>query len=399
LATYVQDQINAQFEEIELKKSVPYQVWGPKETGQVKGSTADERRVSAAALAEKIHAHILIYGVIVSNGKQSKFMPEFYVNNSAFRDAAEISGMHELGNQLLVALPLQESVQAITNPALAGRVNALNMITIGLAYYSIDRFEEAIPYFQKAADDGRWVASSGKEVVYLLLGNAYVRLASRERDSQYLPLANEDYSTALSINPNYGRGLVGRANILYLEALGSLSDLKIDPAKLDEAEALSRQALALTDQPESANVPAKAHFNLGQIDLARYRAQAPVPAGEGDWIAQAKDEFSLVVSDYEAGDTTLTSLAAHAYFRLGECDFYRDTQDPQAFVLMEKAISLASPFYQAEFTALMGNKYLARGEKDKAIQAYQDAIALAESNGDAKSAEIYQQVLDKLNQP
>jgi tetratricopeptide (TPR) repeat protein len=398
LATYIEGQIVSQFTEIELNKTIPYDVWGPKQTGIIAGDTPEARSIAAAALAEKIHAHVLIYGVIISDGNKSRLMPEFYVNHASFQDASEITGEHEIGSQVRLALPFIDSIQAVENPALAGRVNAMDLITIGLAYYSVDDFENAAHYLGQAAAEQRWLETSGKEVAYLLLGNTYIRWASKDDDAQYLPAAAKNYDEALRINPDYGRGLVGQANVIYLEALGSLDNPQIDPVKLEQADELLTRALALEGQPESANIPAKAHFQRGQIDLARYKAQVPVIPG-GDWIAQAKDEFTFVIADYEAGDTTLKSLASHTYFRLGQCTYYRDLMDPQAITLIEKAISIASPFYQAEYTAGLGNLYNARGEKENAIRAFEDAVAIAESNGDAKSALKYQQALDKLSQP
>ena len=396
LATYIEGQINAQFTEIELNKTIPYDVWGPKETGSIAGDTPEARSRAAAELAETIHAHVLIYGVIISDGNRSRFMPEFYVNHASFQDASEITGEHEIGSQVRLALPFINSIQAVENPALAGRVHAMDLITLGLAYYSVDDFENAARYLEQAAADQRWLETSGKEVAYLLIGNTYIRWASKEDDAQYLPAAAKNYDEALRVNPDYGRGLVGQANVLYLEAV--FDNSQIDTVKLDQADTLLTQALALEGQPASANIPAKAHFQRGQINLARYKAQVSVIPG-GDWIAKAKDEFTFVIADYEAGDTSLKSLASHTYFRLGQCTYYRDLMDPQAIVLIEKAISIASPFYQAEYTAGLGNLYNARGEKENAIQAFEDAVAIAESNGDAKSVLKYQQALDKLLQP
>jgi tetratricopeptide (TPR) repeat protein len=397
LATYIEGQIVSQFTEIELNKTIPYDVWGPKETGSIEGDTPEARSRAAAELAEKIHAHVLIYGVIISEGARSRFMPEFYVNHASFQDASEITGEHEIGSQVRLALPFIDSIQAVENPALAGRVNAMDLITLGLAYYSVDDYENAARYLEQAAAEQRWLETSGKEVAYLLIGNTYIRWASKDDDAQYLPAAAKNYDEALRINPDYGRGLVGQANVLYMEAV--LDNPQIDPVKLDQADKLLLQALALEGQPESANIPAKSHFQRGQIDLARYKAQVPVISGEADWIAKAKDEFTFVVTEYEAGDTSLKSLASHTYFRLGQCAYYRDLMDPQAIVLIEKAISISSLFYQAEYTAGLGNLYNARGEKENAIRAFEDAIAIAESNGDAKSALKYQQALDKLMQP
>jgi tetratricopeptide (TPR) repeat protein len=389
LAAYVENQIGSQFTEIELNKNIPYEVWGPDQTGVVAGDTAEERSINAAALAKKIHAHVLIYGVIISDGNQSRFVPEFYVNHASFQDASEITGEHKIGTEVKLSLPFVDSIQAVENRGLAGRVNALDLITIGLAYYSVDDFENAAYYLEQAAAEDRWLEASGKEVAYLLVGNAYVRWASRVDDSKYLTDAAENYAKALDINKTYGRGLVGQANVLYLEALGPLDHPQIDPAKLDEADARVTQALELEGQPESDNIESKAHFNRGQIDLARFSAKVP---GE-DWLVRAKEEFLFVTRDYESGDTTLESLASHSYFRLGIIAYYQGDPD-SSISLIQKAIPMASPFSQGEFSAMLGDIYANLGRKDDAAKAYEEAISIAVSLGDEKSAQKYQ---DKLN--
>ncbi len=398
LADYVAKQIETQFNGIELKKTIPYEIWGPDRVNPINGTTIEIRKTRASEVAKEIQAQILIYGVILADGEQSKFSPEFYINHKGFWQASEIEGPHEMGSQLNLALPFGDSIQSIENPALAGRVNALDLITIGLAYYSVDDYANAVHYLEQASAEPRWLDGSGKEVAYLLLGNAYVGWASKENDDQYLPQAEESYIESLRINKNYGRGLVGLANILYLESVGSLQDIKIDPVKLDEAAALTEQALALKDQPETANIPAKAHFNLGQIAWARYRAQLP---GQ-DWSEIAKQEFTFVTKEYEAGNTALETYAAHAYLRLGVIEYAQnktDTAVDSSIALIKKAISLAPPFYKGEYSITLGNIYKNVGQKDLAEQAYQDALAFAESNGDPKSYENYQKILDALNRP
>ncbi len=47
----------------------------------------------------------------------------------------------------------------------------------------------------------------------------------------------------------------------------------------------------------------------------------------------------------------------------------------------------------------MGNIYKNVEQNEKAEQAYRDALAIAESNGDAKRAMEYQKILDALNGP
>jgi len=146
-----------------------------------------------------------VYGQIVEAGVNSTLTPQFYVNDVSIKEAAEITGEHDLGSQLDVNL--RADMPLMQNPGLQARVNGLDMLTIGLAYYSIDDFQNALNYFQKA-DNAEWIGS-GKETVYLLIGNAYIRQESKIQDFSTLPLADKAYQEALAVNPNYGRALIG----------------------------------------------------------------------------------------------------------------------------------------------------------------------------------------------
>ena len=394
LAEYVRQQIDTQFAEIELIKTVPYQVWGPNETGIIKGNTPEARSVAAETLAKKIHAYIVIYGVMISDGAKSKFMPAFYINHASFTDASEITGEHEIGSQLRIVLPFSDSVQAIENPALAGRVNALDFVTIGLAYYSVDDFENALSYFEKAASEERWVGG-GKEVVYLLIGNAYVRQVSKIHEFTDLPLATQNYQAALDNNVNYGRAMIGEANVLYLKA--SLDKNNCDSSGLDQASDLLDRALALKDQPSSANIETKVHFYRGQIGIIRDWCHL---AGN-DWLTSAQGEFTWVVNQYETRKQNNTAfegvkpLASHAYARLGYIAYQRGNPEP-AITWLKKAVEIASPYYQSSYTSLIGDIYAATQQKELAIQAYGDAIAIAEANGDGVSIKKYEEKLQAI---
>ena len=393
LASYVSQEIETQFAAMELEKLISYQVWGPEETGAISGGTSEERAIAAEELAKKINAYILIYGVIVTDGEKSKFQPEFYVNHASFRDASEITGSHEIGRQLALALPFN-GIQGAENPALVGRVRALNLITMGLAYYSVDQFDEALTYFQKAADEEDWVGS-GREVVYLLIGNAYVRKDTQIQDFADLPLAEENYKLALENNPDYGRAMIGDANVLYLQAARDKNNC--DPAGLEQASALLDQALALTDQPASANIETKVHFYRGQIALIRNACHQT----DQDWFAIAEDEFTWVVNQYETLKQNsdnyegLQSLASHAYARLGYVDYKRGNFDA-AIAWAQKAVEIASPYFQGYYTSMIGDIYVAAGKKEEAAQAYNDAIAIAEQYADATSLKAYEAKLEAL---
>jgi tetratricopeptide (TPR) repeat protein len=379
LAEYLYQQLDFNFEGLDL--GIPYDIRPPAHTCRINGSTRDDRERTAATLAERINADVIVYGVITDAGRQSRFSPEFFVNYKGFEEGEEITGQHELGNALPVSLPFDiNEFTSIENPALSARTQALSLATIGLAYYSVDDFEQASGYFLQAEKAKGWLPSAGKEVIYLLLGNAGNRRASQENSTAYLGAALDYFDTALSINPNFARAMVGKAGVLYLMAVGDPAEATpetIDPEKLDEAADLYEEALNLGDPPASANIETKVHFGLGQVYLVRYLR---VPDTNGDsevLLARAKTELEAVIRDYKNGNRRVANLAGHAYARLGLiARLHGETQE--AIELYSQAIELVSPYYRSYYSARLGEIYADIGQIEHAIESYTEAIGIAE---------------------
>jgi tetratricopeptide (TPR) repeat protein len=377
----------------ELDLRIPYALWPPAYTGRVIGDTREERARAAEALAQRIGAHIIIYGVITQANDRSQFSPEFYVSYKGFEEGEEIAGQHELGAPLRVALPFEAAqFQGVENPALSARVEALGYITIGLSYYATDDFERALEYFRRAEATEGWLQTAGKEVVYLLLGNASARLASKAKSINSLETPYDYYDTALDINPAYARAKVGQASVLYLMAMGDPTDQSFDTVdlhQLDEAAAAFEAALDLGNPPESASIETKVSFGLGQVDFVRALATG------GDGIAQAEAEFKQVVQDYESGNERVAGLAGHAHARLGAIARLQGNTSA-AIEHYLRATELAPPHYQAYYHTRLGEIYAAAGQTDLAIEAYVEAIRVAEFYGDQESAAKYAARLSEL---
>ena len=61
------------------------------------------------------------------------------------------------------------------------------------------------------------------------------------------------------------------------------------------------------DQPPLSNVPAKAHFGIGRVDVCLSQALL-----EGSW-ADADRELSIVIDEFESGNHGTKDLAAEAH--------------------------------------------------------------------------------------
>jgi tetratricopeptide (TPR) repeat protein len=394
LADFLFHRLDSSLDELDLKES--YEIRPPAHTCPIKGGAREEREDAASALAERIDAHIIIYGVVKQADDDSRFAPEFYISYKGFEGAEggeEITGQHELGRPLPVTLPFDaDQFQGVENPALSARAEALGLITIGLSYYATDDYKRALDYFVKAENTEGWVRTAGKEVVYVLLGNASAGLTSKAKSTEYLTTTREYYDRALDIDPTYARAKVGQAGVLYIMALGDPSVLSwdtVDLGMLDEAAAAYEAALNLGDPPESANIETKVHFGLGQI----YFVRAMVVGG--DWLVQAEAEFEQVVEAYESGNTRIMNYAGHAYARLGAIARLRGDIDA-AVEDYTRATELVSPYYQAHYYTRLGEVYAAVCQTDRAAAAYEEAIWVAEKFGEDESVEKYSARLNDL---
>jgi len=371
-----------------------YGLWPPDYTGRIEGRSADERAKSAAELADRINADVIVYGVLTQSGDRSQFAPEYFVNYKGFEQSPELTGQHAMGSPLRVVLPFKLTELAdVENPALSARASALSLITIGLAYYSIDQFDQALDYFHQAEQIKGWLNSAGKEIVYLLIGHAQLQIASKDKTTTTLAAATQAYTTALEINPQYARAAIGQASVLYLEAFTDPQNINantVDSTQLDAAENAYEAARTLKDAPPTANLSTKIEFGLGQIYLVRAQLRS-----DDALLAQARAAFETIIRDYQSGNASIADFAGQAYARLGL--MARTQKDfPTAIENYQQAIKLVSPAYQAAYTASLGEVYFESGDVAKAVEAYNEAVRIAEFYGDAASAEKYDQRLKQL---
>jgi tetratricopeptide (TPR) repeat protein len=392
LAEFLTQRLETYFAEID-ERSVRYEIWPPDYTGKITGGDLEERARAAESLAQRIKAHIVIYGVVTAQGNHSQFTPEFFVNYKGFEQAQEAIGAHRLGSPMLVPIPFDKTrLQAVENPALAARVKALSLMTIGLAYYSIDDFEEALDYFGQAIATEGWTDTAGKEVAYLLEGNAYVRLASDENTMSYLQLAEDAYSEALNIKFDYTRATLGLSGVVYLESVSDPNNPSFETVDLDglvEAEQMLLDILDINGLSESVNYEAKINFSLGQIYLVRAQVL------EGDWLEKSRARLMQVIQEYEMGNHRIVDLAGHAHARVGLIELLQGNTD-KAIHHYAEAIELVTPHYEAHYASILGEIYSSIGETELAIDAYERAIQIAELYGDEEGIHRYSQRLSKI---
>ena len=126
------------------------------------------------------------------------------------------------------------------------------------------------------------------------------------------------------------------------------------------------QAIMIENSPESANISTKSAFGLGQIYFVKSQIY-----GE-DWIERAKNEFNIVIEDYEAGDVRLREIVSHAYARMGLFAWFEGDLET-AVDFYRKAIEVASPFFQGYYYASIGDIYTTANRTEDAREAYSES--------------------------
>jgi tetratricopeptide (TPR) repeat protein len=352
-------------QEPSFPKGTNIDIWGPEQVGVIAGESNEDRAAEAQRIAEKIGAHIVIYGSLQSDNSVATANPEFYVAIANFELAQELTGSHRLGTPIPISGELFQNpvLGAGVNRELNGRTLALAYFTIGMIYFELDDYEQAYHAFEEAEKIPDWESQDGKEVVYLFLGNTALGFKNYET-------ANTWFQEAIANNPNYARAYIGYGYSLFQQAIVNLADDgTVDLGLMDQAINAFKQGLIATDKPSNADIDAKGHFGLGRAYLTLSNL------GEADLWAESKSELLYVTEAYEAGQVNLQELAAQAYGNLGLLNYALGAYD-DAIHAFEQALEIGCyPEFKAEWADWLSRIYQERGDENKAAE-YK---ALAES--------------------
>ncbi len=390
LADFLYERYALGFEDLGL--DIPYELRPPSHTCAFSSGTRHERAKEAAELAERIHADVIIYGVLTSTLNTPQFALEYHVDYRGFEDAREIAGLHALGSPLDVELPFDpEALLAIENPPYLVRSDVLSLITIGLSYYSADNPGKALEYFERADQHPYWPSIDGKETIYVLLGKANVRLASIEFTTRPLSDARRYYERALEIDPHYVQAQLGLADALYLEALRDPIEPDPDLVEMQRVADAFQGAMQQAQAQGNQDVALKAQLGLGKTHLVLGLYGAPA------LLEKAEEETSGVIEGYKGGKEQLASVAGHGYAQLGRIALARgDTEG--AIEQYGLAARISTPFYQAYYSWRLGEIYCLAGRFDDAVEAHEQALNRARLYGYRTSVELFAEKLTTLHE-
>ena len=298
--------------------------------GIMRGDTPNVRRESAANLAEKVNAHMVIYGNLAPDGEAQVLDLEFYLSPQVNDETGSIVGPHRLGKPIPLPVPFDtDSPEAniVVGEKLETRGDALFWLTMGLTQQVLGRSEQALATLRRAEVElADWPENDGKELLYFFIGREELFLEQTDR-------AEASFRKALKVKPNYARAQVGLGSTYQQRALAIEPDARLEePKYLEQALDHHLRGLELALADEDAVIEAVARIALAKS----YRLLGEAHYFVDDY-EKANRFLDLTIGEVEEATPLLTDtrqprLLAQAYEAQGAAylqqgDILRRRQD------------------------------------------------------------------------
>jgi tetratricopeptide (TPR) repeat protein len=386
----------------QLPPALRVETRGSMDIGVIAGADRDTRARNATEVADKHNATVLIYGVVFEGDDGLQVQPEFYVRGEGFVYGCEVLGCGQLGHPIPIDMSLDPGDRFELNQKLHARTQALRHIVVGLANFFVRRFDKAAVDFQRAVDVDGWRPDEGKEVACLLLGAAHLRAYDKITNPAPLVDAEAAFAQAYELNPDYSRSYLGLGAVA-LEQAAILNEDRTaigsaDAEKLVTARDWYSASLEAPIQPQTAYVPAKAAYGLGQVHLLGFEKRVPGWSG-----LAAEGYFNDVIDAYEAEpvpDLAWFAGRSHAY--LGRIAGHKGAWEAMS-AENRTAIEMLSDLpgdsprdLIARYWAWVALAEVHVGQSDEARHAYQQALEYGRDSVSAQELAKWQGELDCL---
>ena len=327
LSKSVFDKLNQEYLEVypQLigKDGRSVEIWHDSLGGEVKnvrlgllgGETPDERAAEAKALAEKINAHVVIYGYLEEAGNQNSLHLDFYYAGDTLRGEPDtVVGRHVLSEMISFPTALEQepmAVQEFLNVPLGLRARVIFWITVALIFDVTDQQERALQTLQEAERTlAGWEDDDGQALLHYFIGREAFWL--REYDVAIAALEE-----AKALKPNYANAYIGlgavhydRAQLFYtpnpvpaaLAECVTVEHLSRAAQSADEAMseidlAISFLEDAVAIAPNSPWPPIEFPARLALGHAYRLKGQAYLLGAQhelgGAWFTKSLQEFDL----------------------------------------------------------------------------------------------------------
>lgn len=399
---------------------------GPEIVGRVAG---DDLASSAEELARKFRATILVYGKVeLDEHDVMKIEPVFVIDREQYADAWEITGHHRFGRPIPVVDDQDPQGE------LSSRTQALAYVVDGLAHFLLQEdYEAARESFLAAQAVPGWSTMQGREVLNILLGNTYLRLAGqaawscdRQGVLDQVARATAQFEEAEEVTQGaYFRPYSGLAAAKFLEARwsppesdGCVTQQGDNPYEPYDLAMLQQSLDYIQKANETGNlwqtepvVYSRLRMNEARVMLVMC-GMTPSDEVTQETIDDACDKFQSlaneVISLYEErNDPTVAEDAALAYG--WQADLLQLSGDYYGAVnLYQKALEIPgiAPEHRMLFTGYIGDCYYWLAQMadapasllHQAKRQYTDAREIAQSIGRQDDVTFYADLEDMVSE-
>lgn len=349
-------------------------IYGPDLVGFIGGADDSERARQAEERLQELNADLLLYGHLARSPDSTALTPRLYLSASKLRRAGEeLPGDYVFGDPIRVGDDIDANPEASRQlrEALAQRSAGLADFVVGLGNFTLNRFQDAQPWFEEALHAS--ADARVRRIIYLFLGSTAGKL-------ERLPDAQRYYEQALQEDERYARARLGLAQVRFLQSRGGCDAETTNAQVLEDVLADYDAAARLTGDAAS-EIPVKVSLFRGDVELCLSQARA------GDHWDEALSDFQAVIDEFDrrsdpVAQLRIRYLAAEAYAMKGLALRWRSadkgcaaTDDlADAEKAFDKAIELSrEPARQAVYALHLAAIHLCRQECRAAEDALQQA--------------------------
>jgi tetratricopeptide (TPR) repeat protein len=274
-----------------------------------------ENEAGAKALAQKINAHIIIYG---EYDPAQGLVVKLYANHELLRgDLDEASGNYQLGDAIPLQLPLNRADLGQTgyiNGEMTRRANAIFWLTLALAYEIQNKPQKAFDLLKEHIPTTE--LPGGQRLFHFFMGREALILSDQAQDPnaqecsdvvyKYLATARDEFTQAS--DKAYIRPLIGLGGVYFDYAQCLPPEARFESDALSSALANYTQALQLAEEQKEPELVSRAQLGLGQV----YQIQGDAFA-DNQQIEEAKHAYAQALTWLNA---TIEALKPLQQYRL-----------------------------------------------------------------------------------
>ncbi|MGQ9813782.1 MAG: tetratricopeptide repeat protein, partial [Candidatus Roseilinea sp.] len=323
-------------------------VWSPTQTDIQAGTTDIAYAAQARDLIANRGADIVLRATVQCDDSQLTVTPQFDIAPAYLQNAPEYQGTHDLG---VFSSDILQPNDMVASPMirreLANRAVSLAMLVQGLAHLARQTpagYIEASAVFDQITLLNPPPDNQTLAVAHIFAGNSSLRAATGDcgnsLNSDLLEEAIRHYQAALSFEPQAALAYMGLGNAMNLRAFyESGGNAEAAHSYLDMADSFFASALSASVKPSPAILENKVRYGQAQAYIIR-REFISDEAESAALLDKAEAAVTEILDEYRAGGMrgpSAASLAAHAYFMMGNIHMARENYEAALFNLLSAA--------------------------------------------------------------